>query len=44
MKNCYMIISNKRQTTKIRKVFSNNISADVQVSKAQIFKITQSCG
>ena len=33
-----------RQTNKIRNVFANNISTDVKLSKAQIFKIIQSGG
>ena len=30
-----------RKTTKIRKVFANNISTDIRLSKAQISKIIQ---
>ena len=33
-----------RKTTKIRNAFANNMSADVKVSKVQIFKIIQSGG
>ena len=31
-----------RQRTKLRNVFNNIISTDIKLSKAQIFKITQS--
>ena len=31
-----------RQTTKIRKAFANNMSADIKLSNAQISKIIQS--
>ena len=34
----------KRQTTKIRNVFSNNMSTDIKLSKDQISKINQSSG
>ena len=33
-----------RQTIKIRNAFADNISIDAKLSKAQIFKIIQSCG
>ena len=33
-----------RKTTKIRNAFANNMSADVKLSKVQIFKIIQSGG
>ena len=33
-----------RQTTKLRNVFANNVSADLKLSKAQISKIIQSGG
>ena len=33
-----------RQTTKITNAFSNNMSTDVKLSKAQIYKISQSGG
>ena len=31
-----------RQRTRLRNVFNNNISTDIKLSKAQIFKIIQS--
>ena len=31
----------KKQTTKIRNAFANNISTDIRISKAQICKIIQ---
>ena len=31
-----------RQKTKLRNAFNNNMSDDLKLSKAQIFKITQS--
>ena len=34
----------KRQNTKLRNAFNNNMSTDIKFSKAQIFKITQSGG
>ena len=33
-----------RQTTKIRNAFANNMSTDIKLSKAEIFKIIQSGG
>ena len=33
-----------RQKTKLRNAFKNNMSTDIKLSKAQIFKITQSGG
>ena len=33
-----------RQKTKIRNAFNNNTSTNIKLSKAQINKITQSCG
>ena len=33
-----------RQKTKLRNAFNNNISTDLKLSKAQIFKISQSGG
>ena len=33
-----------RQTTKIRNAFANNMSTDIRLSKAQIFKIIRSGG
>ena len=33
-----------RQTTKVRNAFANNISIDIELSKAQISQITQSGG
>ena len=33
-----------RQKTKLRNAFENNISTDLELSKAQIFKIIQSGG
>ena len=33
-----------RQTTKLRNAIENNISTDIKLSKAQIFKIIQSGG
>ena len=33
-----------RQTTKLRNAIENNISTDIKLSKAQIFKIIQSSG
>ena len=38
------IISNNKQTTKIRNAFANNMSTDIKLSKAQISKIIQSGG
>ena len=34
----------KRQKTKLRKTFNNNISTNIKLSKAQIAKISQSGG
>ena len=31
-----------RQTTKVRNAFANNMSTDIRLSKAQIYKIIQS--
>ena len=40
MKIAACIISNKKkQTTKIRNAFANNMSTDIKLSKAQISKI-----
>ena len=33
-----------RQKTKLRNAFNNNMSTDLKLSRAQIFKITQSGG
>ena len=33
-----------RQKTKLRNAFNNNMSTNLKLSKAQIFKITQSVG
>ena len=33
-----------RQTTKIRNAFANNMSTDIKLSKAQMYKIIQSGG
>ena len=33
-----------KKTTKIRNVFANNISTDIKLTKAQIFKRFKSCG
>ena len=33
-----------RQTTKLRNAFANNITTDIKLIKAQIFKIIQSGG
>ena len=38
------LILTPRKTSKIRNAFANNMSADVKLSKAQIFKIIQSGG
>ena len=49
-KNCedeelpHQLFLKTRQTTKTRKSFANNISADTKLSKSQISKITQSEG
>ena len=41
MKNLFLT---RRQTTKIRNAFANNMSTDVKLSKAQISEIIQSSG
>ena len=33
----------KKQRTKIRNVFTNNVPTDIRLSKGQISKIIQSC-
>ena len=44
MKNCHILISATRETTKIRNAFANNISTDIKLSKARISKVIQSDG
>ena len=34
----------RKQTTKVRNAFANNMSTDIKLSKTQIFKIIQSGG
>ena len=38
----HKLLLTTRQKTKLRNVFNNNISLDIKLSKAQIFKIIQS--
>ena len=38
------LLSTTRQKTKLRNAFNNNMSTDLKLSKAQIFKIIQSGG
>ena len=38
------LLLTRRQTTKLRNAIENNMSTDIKLSKAQIFKIIQSGG
>ena len=40
----HKLLLTTRQRTKLRNVFNNNMSTDLELSKAQIFKIIQSGG
>ena len=40
----YELFLTTRKRTKIRKAFTNNMSIDVKLTKAQIYKIIQSSG
>ena len=43
--NCpYKLLSTNRQVVYLRKVFANNSSTDITLSKTQLFKIIQSAG
>ena len=41
---CHELLLTRRQRTKLRNAFNNNMSTDLKLSKAQISKIIQSGG